>query len=85
MANSIMPSAAEVRKDYIDDIKLQKSVAETIISTARQGENTVNIRVTKDQGAFLIPILKELGYLVIPYPVKEYNENNYYWSLHIAW
>lgn len=86
MENNIIPTAAQIRSDYLDDIELQKSIAKTIKDAANEGHDHITIKLTPKQASFICPILKELGYLALPYAVS-YNNNSKaeYLLLEISW
>ena len=86
MENNIIPTAAQIRNDYLDGIELQKSIAKTIKDAASEGHDHIAIKLTPEQTSFICPILKKLGYLTLPYPVR-YNDNSKaeYLLLEISW
>lgn len=86
MENSIIPTAAQIRNDYLNGVELQKSIAKTIKDAASEGHDHIAIKLTPKQTSFICPILKELGYLTLPYPVR-YNDNSIaeYLLLEISW
>lgn len=86
MENNIIPTAAQIRNDYLDGIELQKSIAKTIKNAASEGRDHVAIKLTPKQISFIGPILKELGYLTLPYPVcDDDNPEAKYALLEISW
>ena len=85
MENSIIPTAAKIRCDYMGGFEFQKSIAETIISAAKQGKDTIIINLPENQAYFITPILRELNYTVLGSPVRDNDNEIVCWSLEISW
>lgn len=86
MENSIIPSATQIRNDYMDGIELQKNIAKAIRNAANSGRSSISVKVTEQQGIYLVPILKDLDYFTILEPVRDSdNESLVYFILEISW
>ena len=81
---NIIPSAASIRRDYQTFTDLQKLASNTIVEAAKQGRNTTSLKLTEGQCDYLVPILHQLGYLVLPYPRRD-DAGNSYIRLEINW
>jgi len=86
MKNSIIPSAAQIRNDYMDGIELQKNIAKAIKNAANSGRTSISVKVTERQGTYLVSILKDLDYFTILYPVRDDSDDSIvYFILEISW
>ena len=71
---------------YMNGITLQKNIAEAIRNAANNGRTSTSIRVTEQQGVYLVSILKDLDYFTILYPVRDGdNDSIVYFMLEISW
>lgn len=87
MENNIIPAAAQIHNDYLNDIELQKSIAKSIKDAVNEGHDHIAIKLTPKQTSFICPILKELGYIALPYPICYNNDDSKeeYILLEISW
>lgn len=86
MENSIIPSATQIRNDYMNGIELQKNIAKAIRNAANGGRTSISIQVTEQQGVYLVSILKDLDYFTILYPVRSHDDDSIvYFILEISW